>query len=78
MFAKNEWLKVQYIAFQWVKNNPIITKVETVVQKQEMLRQKRFKINSIYIKRDCRMRFLGLFFWPVWMRLDLNVNRLWF
>jgi hypothetical protein len=24
------------------------------------------------------MRFLGLFFWPVWMRLGLNVNRLWF
>jgi hypothetical protein len=24
------------------------------------------------------MRFLGLFFWPVWMYLGLNVNRLWF
>jgi hypothetical protein len=23
------------------------------------------------------MRFLGLF-WPVWMHLGLNVNRLWF
>ncbi len=24
------------------------------------------------------MRFLGLFFWPVWMLLGLNVNCLWF
>jgi hypothetical protein len=35
-------------------------------------------IVSITIWRDCLMRFFGLFFWPVWIHLDLNMNRLWF